>query len=63
MLLPSRSGRGHPCGHLKSELVEGGTSLSVEDARTEIFDYIEIYCTGGPVQSGAEAFIAGLQKP
>lgn len=28
---------------LKAELLEGGVFLSVEDARTEIFDYIEIY--------------------
>lgn len=28
---------------LKAELVEGGAFLSVEDARTEIFDYIEMY--------------------
>lgn len=28
---------------LKAELLEGGVFLGVEDARTEIFDYIEIY--------------------
>ena len=28
---------------LKAELLEGGAFLSVEDARTEIFDYIELY--------------------
>jgi len=27
----------------KAEILEGGAFLSVEDARTEIFDYIEIY--------------------
>ena len=27
----------------KAEVLEGGTFLNVEDARTEIFDYIEIY--------------------
>jgi len=26
----------------KAEVLEGGAFLSVEDARTEIFDYIEI---------------------
>ncbi|MVM33189.1 IS3 family transposase [Spirosoma sp. HMF4905] len=43
MLLRNRYGRGRPCGRLKAELLEGGVFLSVEDARTEIFDYIEIY--------------------
>jgi transposase InsO family protein len=28
---------------LKAELLEGGVFLSIEDARTEIFDYIEVY--------------------
>lgn len=28
---------------LKAELLEGGVFLSVEDAGTEVFDYIEIY--------------------
>ncbi|WP_255709222.1 IS3 family transposase [Spirosoma sp. KNUC1025] len=28
---------------LKAELLEGGAFLNVEDAQTEIFDYIEIY--------------------
>lgn len=28
---------------LKAELLEGGVFLSVEDARTEVFDYIEVY--------------------
>lgn len=28
---------------LKAELLEGGTFLSVDDARTEIFEYIEMY--------------------
>lgn len=28
---------------LKAELLEGGAFLSVDDARTEIFDYIELY--------------------
>ena len=28
---------------LKAELLEGGAFLNVEDARTEIFDYIEVY--------------------
>lgn len=41
--LPSHSGRGRPCGHLKAELLEAGAFLSVEDARTEIFEYIEMY--------------------
>ena len=43
--------------------MEGGVCLSVDDARTEIFDYIEVYynrerkhCAGNPV-------VAGLQKP
>ena len=31
---------------LKAELLEGGAFLSVEDARTEIFDYIELYTIG-----------------
>ncbi len=33
----------NPCGRLKAELLEGGCFLSVDDARTEIFDYIECY--------------------
>ena len=28
---------------LKAELLEGGVFLSVDDARTEIFEYIETY--------------------
>jgi len=28
---------------LKAEVLEAGTFLDIEDARTEIFDYIEIY--------------------
>ena len=28
---------------LKAELLEGGWFLSVDDARTEIFEYIECY--------------------
>ena len=28
---------------LKAELLEGGAFLTLEDARTEIFDYIELY--------------------
>jgi len=28
----------------KAEVLEGGVFLDLEDARTEIFDYIEIYC-------------------
>ena len=27
----------------KAEVLEGGAFLDIEDARTEIFDYIEIY--------------------
>jgi len=38
MPLPSRSGSDRRSGRLKAELLEGGTFLSVEDARTEIFD-------------------------
>ena len=34
---------------LKAELLEGGAFLSVHDAHTEIFDYMEIYRTGDPV--------------
>jgi transposase InsO family protein len=30
-------------GRFKTELLEGGAFLSIEDARTEIFDFIEIY--------------------
>lgn len=49
MLLPSRYGWDRPCGRLKAELLEGGAFLSVHDAHTEIFDYMEIYRTGDPV--------------
>ena len=48
---------------LKAELLEGGAFLNVDDARTEIFDYIETYRSGGPLQSSATALVAGLPKP
>ena len=31
------------CRRFRAELLEGGAFLVIEDARTEIFDYIEIY--------------------
>ena len=30
-------------GRFKTELLEGGAFLTIEDARTEIFDFIEMY--------------------
>ncbi|UFH57256.1 IS3 family transposase [Spirosoma sp. KNUC1025] len=63
MRLPSRYGSERRSGRLKAELLEGGAFLSVEDARTEILGYIEVYynrerkrCAGSPV-------VAGLSKP
>lgn len=43
MLLRSRCGSDRRSGRLKAELLEGGVFLSIEDAHTEIFDYIEVY--------------------
>jgi len=43
MLLRSHSGSDCRSSRLKAELLEGGTFLSVDDARTEIFEYIEMY--------------------
>ena len=40
---PSRSGWDRPCGRLKAEMLEGGAFLDVEDAKVEVFDYIEMY--------------------
>ena len=34
---------GPPGGRFKAELLEGGAFLDVADARTEIFEYIEMY--------------------
>ena len=31
------------CRRFRAEVLEGGAFLVIEDARTEIFDYIEIY--------------------
>ena len=44
--LPSRFGWDRPCGRLKAEMLEGGAFLDVQDAKAEIFDYIEIYYNG-----------------
>ncbi|WP_461044576.1 IS3 family transposase [Spirosoma harenae] len=43
--MPSRSrcGSDRRSGRLKAELLESGAFLSVDDARTELFDYIEVY--------------------
>ena len=41
----------------KAELLQGGMFESIEDANTEIFEYIEMYYNPGPA-----AFIAGVQK-
>ena len=43
MPLQSHSGSDRRSGRLKAELLEGGTFLNVDDARTEIFEYIEMY--------------------
>jgi putative transposase len=42
-LLRSRFGSDRRSGRLKAELLEGGCFLSVDDARTEVFEYIECY--------------------
>ena len=39
--MPSRSGWDRPCGRLKSELLEDGCFISLEDSRAELFNYIE----------------------
>lgn len=41
--LRTRCGSDRRSGRLKAELLEGGAFLSVDDARTELFDYIEVY--------------------
>jgi transposase InsO family protein len=38
-------------GTLKAELLEGGGFLNIEDARTEIFDYIQAYYNRKPKHS------------
>ena len=43
MPLQSHSGSDRRSGRLKAELLEGGTFLNVDDARTEIFEYIAMY--------------------
>ncbi len=43
MRLQSRFGSDRRSGRLKAELLEGGCFLSVDDARTEVFEYIECY--------------------
>ena len=48
---------------LKAELLEGGCFLSVDDARTEVFEYIKSYYNRQGRLSGAKALVAGLQKP
>ncbi|RYG52850.1 MAG: hypothetical protein EOO01_05865 [Chitinophagaceae bacterium] len=56
MLLRSRFGGDRPCGRLQAELLKGGCFLSVDDARTEFFEYIKCYynrvrkhCASSPV--------------
>ena len=51
---------------LKAEMLEGGAFLDVQDAKAEIFDYIEIYYngTGHPATPRVRRpLVAGLQKP
>ena len=45
---------------LKAEVLEGGCFLNVDDARTEIFEYIECYYNRQGRLSGAKALVAGL---
>lgn len=42
-LLRSHFGSDRRSGRLKAELLEGGCFFCVDDARTEIFEYIECY--------------------
>ena len=60
MRLQSRYGSDRRSGRLKAELLEGGCFLNVDDARTEIFEYIEGYYNRQGRLSGAEALVAGL---
>jgi len=48
---------------LKAEMLEEGAFLDVEDAKVEVFDYIECYYNRQGRLSGAKAFVTGLQKP
>ncbi len=48
---------------LKAELLEGGAFLSVEDAHTEIFDYIEGYYNRVRKHRSGAPVVAGLPKP
>ena len=41
-------------GRLKNELLENGQFLSLEDARTEVFEYIEIYYNRKRLHSALE---------
>ena len=61
--LQSRFGSDRRSGRLKAELLEGGCFLSVDDARTEVFEYIECYYNRQGRLNGAKALVAGLQKP
>ena len=60
MHLRSRFGSDRRSGRLKAELLEGGCFLNVNDARTEIFEYIECYYNRQGRLSGAEALVTGL---
>ena len=61
--LPSHSGSDLRSSRLKAELLEGGTFLSAEDARTEIFEYIEMYYNRVRKHYAGSPVVAGLQKP
>ncbi|HEY0108946.1 MAG TPA: IS3 family transposase [Fibrella sp.] len=48
---------------LKAELLEGGCFLSVDDARTEVFERSAAAVHRMLLQSSAKTLVAGLQKP
>ena len=63
MPLRSRCGSDRRSGRLKAELLEGGVFLSVDDAHTEIFDYLEVYYNRERKHRSGDPVVAGLPKP
>ena len=51
MLMLSLFGWDHPCGRLKAELLEDGCLISLDDARNELFNYIEGHRGAGIITS------------
>ena len=50
-------------GRFKIELLEGGAFPTLQDTRTEVFDFIEMYYNGTGHPAKAATFFHWKQKP